>query len=284
MIIYSIMGNDQSRPAVIKFEHADIYNNSGKKTVADLSIDIRQGDFVYITGAVGIGKTTVIKAIIGAARIQGGKASVFLTDRGRTREYNLRKLKERQIPSLRRKIGVAFQDLSLMTDKSIYENLWSAMRATGWRDRRKIKANILELRDSNFFNIDKDKKKDADKDFYRTRIDEYSGGQQKLVSIARALITEPDIIIMDEPTNSLAPEQIRTIMTRLRKENNDNRGTTVIIVTHDQSLPAEYPGRILECRQEDNDTAAVCSWKECPEQQEPSQACLQDEPAELIVE
>ena len=176
------MEESKDRP-IIYFEHADIYN-SGSLVISDLTMSIGKGEFVYIIGKVGSGKTTIIRSMIGDAEIRNGEA--FIGD------FNLRKLKKRQIPYLRRKLGVIFQDFQLLMDRSAYDNLAFVLRATGWKDRKIINDRIHTVLEA----VGMDHKA-------HKMPHQLSGGEQQRIAIARALLNSPEIILADEPTGNL---------------------------------------------------------------------------------
>lgn len=216
---------ENSRP-VILFENADIVNN-GNLIISDFSMSVEKGEFVYIIGKVGSGKTSIIRAIIGEIDVRKGKAEVL--------GFDLRKLKQRQIPYLRRKLGVIFQDFQLLMDRSVYENLRFVLRATGWKDKAMINERINKVLTA----VGMENK--ADKMPHQL-----SGGEQQRIAIARALLNNPEIILADEPTGNLdndTAEEIMQLMMRISGE----QGPAVIMVTHNHSLFMKYHARTFLC-------------------------------------
>ena len=220
------MEESKDRP-IIYFEHADIYN-SGSLVISDLTMSIGKGEFVYIIGKVGSGKTTIIRSMIGDAEIRNGEA--FIGD------FNLRKLKKRQIPYLRRKLGVIFQDFQLLMDRSAYDNLAFVLRATGWKDRKIINDRIHTVLEA----VGMDHKA-------HKMPHQLSGGEQQRIAIARALLNSPEIILADEPTGNLDGDTAEEIMNLMMRINTRENGPTIIMVTHNRSLFEEYPARTFLC-------------------------------------
>ena len=220
------MEESKDRP-IIYFEHADIYN-SGSLVISDLTMSIGKGEFVYIIGKVGSGKTTIIRSMIGDAEIRNGEA--FIGD------FNLRKLKKRQIPYLRRKLGVIFQDFQLLMDRSAYDNLAFVLRATGWKDRKIINDRIHTVLDA----VGMDHKA-------HKMPHQLSGGEQQRIAIARALLNSPEIILADEPTGNLDGDTAEEIMNLMMRINTRENGPTIIMVTHNRSLFEKYPARTFLC-------------------------------------
>ena len=220
------MEESKDRP-IIYFEHADIYN-SGSLVISDLTMSIGKGEFVYIIGKVGSGKTTIIRSMIGDAEIRNGEA--FIGD------FNLRKLKKRQIPYLRRKLGVIFQDFQLLLDRSAYDNLAFVLRATGWKDRKIINDRIHTVLEA----VGMDHKA-------HKMPHQLSGGEQQRIAIARALLNSPEIILADEPTGNLDGDTAEEIMNLMMRINTRENGPTIIMVTHNRSLFEKYPARTFLC-------------------------------------
>lgn len=214
---------------MISFKDADILN--GESTVIyDLNMEIGKGDFAYIVGKVGTGKTSIIRTMIAENRLRKGSGTVC--------GYELNGIREKDIPMLRRKIGIVFQDFQLLMDRTVEANLDFVLKATGWKDREKMDQRIGEVLDAVGI---------------RTKAYKFpyqlSGGEQQRVAIARALLNEPEVIIADEPTGNLDNETadgILNLLTTLNKE----KGTAVIIVTHNRSIFEKYPGRTFVCKDE----------------------------------
>ena len=214
---------------LVQFSGADICNGENK-VLFGLDMQVCQGDFVYIIGKVGSGKTSIIRTVIAENPLAGGEASVC--------GYDLARIREKDIPYLRRKIGIVFQNFELLMDRSVEDNLEFVLQATGWKDplmRRERTREVLgEVGLSS-----KSHKKPA----------ELSGGEQQRVAIARALLNRPDLIVADEPTGNLDNETAEGIMQLLTGINRE-RGTAVIMVTHNTALCQRFPGRIFLCEGE----------------------------------
>jgi len=191
----------------------------------DLSLD--KGDFAYIVGRVGTGKTSLVKTLIGEFPVKKGDAKVA--------GFDLIKLKKRQIPYLRRKIGVVFQDFQLLQDRSAYDNLEFVLRSTGWKNKKEIRQRIDMALDSVGMLYKKNKLP------YQL-----SGGEQQRVAIARAILNDPQIILADEPTGNLDSDTQQEIM-QLFMEIHDKQKPAMMVVTHNLSLLQRYPGRIFKC-------------------------------------
>ena len=192
----------------------------------DVSIKISRGEFVYLIGKVGSGKSTLIKSMYCEIPIENGDATVF--------GYDLHSIRRKDVPMLRRKIGIVFQDFQLLTDRSVYDNLLFVLRATGWRDKREIDERIETVL----------KKVGMSNKSYKMP-HELSGGEQQRIVIARALLNDPLLILADEPTGNLDPEtghQIISLLSSISKS-----GTAILMATHNISLVEEFPGRILKC-------------------------------------
>ena len=192
----------------------------------DVSRKISRGEFVYLIGKVGSGKSTLIKSMYCEIPIENGDATVF--------GYNLHSIRRKDVPMLRRKIGIVFQDFQLLTDRSVYDNLLFVLRATGWRDKREIDERIETVL----------KKVGMSNKSYKMP-HELSGGEQQRIVIARALLNDPLLILADEPTGNLDPEtghQIISLLSSISKS-----GTAILMATHNISLVEEFPGRILKC-------------------------------------
>jgi cell division transport system ATP-binding protein len=210
---------------LVKFENATIIQN--KQTIlSDVNIEVQQGDFTFLIGKTGTGKSSLIKTLYADLPLQSGT--------GRVSDYNLAKIKQREIPFLRRKLGVVFQDFKLLPDRSIFENLSFVLKATGWKDKKEIKERIEEVLDS--LGVGSISGKYAF---------ELSGGEQQRVAIARALLNEPELIIADEPTGNLDPQTSLEIMEVFRGLH--QKGMTIIMATHDYNMIVKFPGKILRC-------------------------------------
>lgn len=219
----------ENKKAVISFKGADIIN--GEATVIyDFSTDIYPGDFVYIVGKVGTGKTSIIRTMIAENALTKGEGYIC--------GYRLHEIKEKDIPYLRRKLGVVFQDFQLLMDRNVEENLKFVLKATGWKSSKEIKERIEFVLEA----VGMGRKA-------HKMPHQLSGGEQQRVAIARALLNDPQVIIADEPTGNLDTETAQGIMNLLTGINKE-KGTTIIMVTHNRMLFENYPGRIMVCKDE----------------------------------
>ena len=200
---------------------------SGKEILTDINLNIEKGGMTFLIGKTGSGKTTLIKSFY-------GDISINSSERFEIAGFNLKKIKDYQIPFLRRKIGIVFQDFKLLDDRSIYKNLEFVLKATGWLDNKKIEDRILEV--LNMVGVE------INLDTYPSKL---SGGEQQRIAIARALLNNPELIIADEPTGNLDPETSVEIISLFEKLN--NLGITMIIATHDYNLILKIPGKIYKC-------------------------------------
>ena len=200
---------------------------SGREILTDINLNIEKGGMTFLIGKTGSGKTTLIKSFY-------GDISINSSERFEIAGFNLKEIKDYQIPFLRRKIGIVFQDFKLLDDRSIYKNLEFVLKATGWLDNKKIEDRILEV--LNMVGVE------INLDTYPSKL---SGGEQQRIAIARALLNNPELIIADEPTGNLDPETSVEIISLFEKLN--NLGITMIIATHDYNLVLKLPGKIYKC-------------------------------------
>lgn len=214
---------------VISFEDALICN-AETPVIYHLDMEVRPGDFVYIVGQVGSGKTSLVRTIIAENRLREGK--------GVACGYDLSVIKSKDIPMLRRKMGVVFQDFQLLMDRSIWENLEFVLKSTQWKDRRAMGERIESVLEAVGMTTK------AHKMPYQL-----SGGEQQRIAIARALLNEPEVIIADEPTGNLDSVTADGIM-KLLVDINRQKGTAIIMVTHNNSIVQDYPGRVFLCADE----------------------------------
>ena len=214
---------------IISFRQADITN--GEETVIyGLDMDIMPGDFAYIVGRVGSGKTSIIRTVIAENRLGKGSGTVC--------GYDLSAIGGKDIPLLRRKLGVVFQDFQLLMDRPVYSNLEFVLKATGWKNSEIMDKRIGEVL------ADVGMETKAHKMPHQL-----SGGEQQRIAIARAMLNRPQVIIADEPTGNLDNETADGIMRLLSQINREN-GTAVVMVTHNRSIFEKYPGRIFVCKGE----------------------------------
>ena len=215
--------------SLISFRNADIIAGDNV-VVHGLDMEVAAGDLVYILGKVGSGKTSIIRTVTAENRLGKGE--------GEACGFRLDGIRQKDIPKLRRKLGVVFQDFRLLMDRSVWENLDFILKATGWKDRKAADARIDEVLESVGMTTKAHKMPH-----------QLSGGEQQRIAIARALLNSPEVILADEPTGNLdeeTTEEILRLLNRLNKEN----GTTLIMFTHDRSIVERYPGRVFLCQDE----------------------------------
>ncbi|MCD8042942.1 MAG: ATP-binding cassette domain-containing protein [Tannerellaceae bacterium] len=210
---------------LLTLENAEIRRDENV-ILQNASLTLHNGEFVYIIGKVGSGKSSLLKSLYCEIPIQQGEA--YLMD------YNLRKIKRKDIPYLRRKLGIVFQDFQLLTDRSVVKNLEFVLKATGWTKKAEIDARIDEV----LHQVGMQTKG------YKLP-HELSGGEQQRIVIARALLNEPKLILADEPTGNLDPETSGQIVQLLHDI--CRKGTAVIMTTHNYTLVHNYPARIVKC-------------------------------------
>ena len=209
---------------LIKFNKVYIKQQQNE-ILNDISLDINEGEFVYFVGKTGSGKSSLLKSIYGDIEIEVGDIVVD--------GQSLRKSRKKHILSLRRKLGIIFQDFELLMDRSIEDNLKFVMRATGWKGKKNIQSKATELLEM----VEMKEKANSKPHLL-------SGGEQQRVAIARALINDPKIIIADEPTGNLDPETSLKIMELMKNISNSNQ--TIIMATHDYDIIQKFSGRIIE--------------------------------------
>ena len=192
----------------------------------DISLEVKKGEFVYLIGKTGSGKRSLMKTLYADLPLLEGH--------GRIVGFNLKTLEEKDIPFLRRKLGIVFQDFKLLPDRNINRNLLFVLKATGWKDPDKMNAKIEEV-------LDKVGMKTKGFKFPH----ELSGGEQQRIAIARALLNDPEIILADEPTGNLDPQTSVEVMKVLQEIN--KAGRTILMATHDYALLLKYPSKTLKC-------------------------------------
>lgn len=210
---------------VIKFDKATIFQDE-RPVIGNLDLEIQKGEFVYLLGKTGSGKSSLLKTIYADLPLVSGSATIA--------GYSLNNLKRKDIPYLRRKLGIVFQDFQLLGDRNLYNNLKFVMKATGWDDENKIKARIHEV----FKKVGLEGKE-------QKMPHELSGGEQQRVSIARALVNDPEIILADEATGNLDPETSEEIL-KLLKQISES-GSSVLFATHDMLVYQKFKARTLVC-------------------------------------
>lgn len=214
--------------AIVSFQDVDIYQ-AQYLILHDVNFTLHPSEFCYLIGKTGSGKSSLLKTMYGALPLYKGAAIVA--------GYDLAKLNRKQIPLMRRELGMVFQDFNLLYDRNVEDNLGFVLKATGWKEASDIKRRIEEVLDSVGL-----------KYIIHKMPHELSGGEQQRVAIARALLNTPQLIIADEPTGNLDPETSDEIMTLLRNICIDNK-TPVLVATHDYRLIEKFPGRVVRCSQ-----------------------------------
>lgn len=210
---------------VLKLKNASIYQ--GKSLVlSNVNLEINKGDFVYLIGKTGSGKSSFLKTLYGDLPLTDGEGHIV--------DYDLRTLKEKDIPFLRRKLGIVFQDFKLLPDRTINENLKFVLKATGWKEKDKMDQRIEEV-------LSKVGMKTTGFKFPH----ELSGGEQQRIAIARALLNNPELILADEPTGNLDPQTSIEVMEVLQEINKN--GNTILMATHDYALLLKYPSKTIKC-------------------------------------
>lgn len=218
---------------LIRYKGVDIYQQA-LGVLSQVDFELRKGEFVYLIGKVGSGKTTFLKTIYGELEIAEGDAQVL--------GFDMRKIKQKHIANLRRKLGIVFQDFQLLTDRSVHDNLEFVLRATGWKGKNDIEQRIEEV--LSLVGMENKGYKMPN---------ELSGGEQQRIVIARAILNKPAIILADEPTGNLDVETGRNIVTLLHEI--CAQGSAIIMTTHNLHLPNEFPGKMYQC--EDHRLTAV---------------------------
>ncbi|MCG2461864.1 ATP-binding cassette domain-containing protein [Flavobacteriaceae bacterium F89] len=192
----------------------------------EINLEVKAGDFVYLIGKTGSGKSSFMKTLYGDLPLQEGEGSIV--------GFDLKKLKENDIPFLRRKLGIVFQDFKLLLDRNVNNNLRFVLRATGWKDENKMAKRIEEV-------LTKVDMKTKGFKFPH----ELSGGEQQRIAIARSLLNDPELILADEPTGNLDPQTSVEVMKVLQEINKNGR--TILMATHDYALILKYPSKTLKC-------------------------------------
>ncbi len=211
---------------LIEYKGVDICHDK-QAVLKDVNVSVNESEFVYITGKVGTGKSSFVKSLYGEIPLKTGSANVM--------DFDMCKLKKKRLPELRRRMGIIFQDFQLLMDRSVEANLRFVLCATGWTNKAQINDRIAEVLDQVGM-TDKGNKLPS----------ELSGGEQQRIAIARAILNHPALILADEPTGNLDKETGEKI-TELLHSFVTKRGATVIMITHNQQLLEQYPGRVLVC-------------------------------------
>ncbi len=222
---------------ILQLKDASIYQGDSL-VLSNVNVEVNKGDFVYLIGKTGTGKSSFMKTLYGDLPLTEGEGHIV--------DFKLNGLKEKDIPFLRRKLGVVFQDFKLLTDRTINGNLLFVLKATGWKDKDKMNTRIEEV-------LTKVGMKTKGFKFPH----ELSGGEQQRVAIARALLNDPELILADEPTGNLDPQTSVEVMEVLQEINKN--GNTILMATHDYALLLKYPSKTLKC--DDNQVYEVVQRK-----------------------
>ncbi len=208
---------------LIDYQHVEL-RHSEQVVLSDISLQVEQGEFIYLLGKVGSGKSTLLKSLYAETPIHSGEAHIF--------NYDLKKIRRRDTPYLRRKIGIVFQDFQLLIDRNVEQNLLFVLKATGWKDKKAIDAQIQHV--LNLVGM-------SNKGYKMPH--QLSGGEQQRIVIARALLNTPEIILADEPTGNLDTNTGREVMELLYAI--AQGGTAVLLATHNTQWTEQFPGRKL---------------------------------------
>jgi cell division transport system ATP-binding protein len=211
--------------SVLSLKNVSIYQ-SNKVVLSNINLEVKHGEFIYIIGKTGSGKSSLIKMLYADLPLTTGEGHIV--------EYDLVNLKEKEIPYLRRKIGIVFQDFQLLPDRSVSDNMLFVLKATGWTEKEEMQNKIDEVLD-----------KVGMKGFAAKMPHQLSGGEQQRIAIARALLNDPEFILADEPTGNLDPQTSVEVLDVLKKINAN--GKTIIMATHDYALLMKFPSKTLKC-------------------------------------
>lgn len=211
--------------SLIKYSHVEVRQQE-LCVLSDVNLDLHPGELVYLIGKVGSGKTSLLKTFYGELDVDSGEAEVL--------GYDMCRIRRRRLPELRRQLGIIFQDFQLLTDRTVYHNLEFVLRATGWKDKSRMKERIVEV----LALVGMEHKG------YKFP-NELSGGEQQRIAIARAVLNSPKVILADEPTGNLDVETGQTIAALLADLS--RKGTLVVVTTHNLRLLEDFPGRVYRC-------------------------------------
>ena len=207
---------------LIRYQNVSI-RQQGLEILEDVNFELNKGEFVYLIGKVGSGKTSFLKTVYGELDIHSGDAEVM--------GYNLRTMKQKHIPELRRRLGIVFQDFQLLTDRTVHANLEFVLRATGWKNKVDIHTRIEEVLEQVGM---------SGKGYKMPN--ELSGGEQQRIVIARAILNKPELILADEPTGNLDVETGQRIVELLKEIS--SQGSAILMITHNLNMLTEYPGKV----------------------------------------
>lgn len=213
--------------SIISLSNLSVFQKN-KLVLTGVNLDIAEGEFIYMIGKTGSGKSSLMQILYADLPVEQGEALVC--------GYNISKIKNKELPFLRRKLGIVFQDFQLLDDRTVKKNLEFVLKATGWKDKKEIDARILQVLDEVEL-IEK----------LNVMPHQLSGGEQQRIAIARALLNSPELILADEPTGNLDPETSNGIMKILF--NISEEGKTVIMATHNYNLINKFPGRVIRCEE-----------------------------------
>ena len=212
---------------LIDYQNVSLVHKDGDHVLEGVNFHVEEGEFIYLIGRVGSGKSSLLKSVYGEVDIEDANKAVVL-------EQDMTNIRRKQIPALRRQLGIIFQDFQLLSDRSVYKNLFFVLKATGWKDKEKINNRIDEV----LSEVGMTEKKDR-------MPHELSGGEQQRIAIARAILNSPKMIIADEPTGNLDTETSDQIIQLLRQIS--QTGTAIVMSTHNIPLLEQYPGIVYRC-------------------------------------
>ena len=222
---YFYINNINMSESILALKDVGVFQKENM-VLNEVSLDIKKGEFVYLIGKTGSGKSSFMKTLYGDLPLRQGEGSIV--------GFDLKTLKEKDITYLRRKLGIVFQDFKLLPDRNINNNLQFVLKATGWKDQAKMNGQIEDV-------LDKVGMKTKGFKFPH----ELSGGEQQRIAIARALLNDPELILADEPTGNLDPQTSVEVMKVLQDINKSGR--TILMATHDYALILKYPSKTLKC-------------------------------------